>query len=133
MSAPLKSSAAFTRKLTATLTPSGPTPSSIQPKPITYADLPNDRGADYCGKLGTHDYRLYLAINDIKPTKSHIVTRICVTYNSKVKIKTNGHFDVITEKQPFDSMPLATYFKNIARTEINNKSHRTSANCVRPN
>ena len=29
-----------------------------------------DRGTEYCGKLETHDYELYLAVNDIEHTKS---------------------------------------------------------------
>ena len=57
--------------------------------PITAADLLNDRvlpffasqqmgiirmltdrGTEYCGKVETHDYKLYLAVNDIEHTKS---------------------------------------------------------------
>ena len=57
--------------------------------PITSADLLNDkvlpfydqhqlpllriltdRGTEYCGKAETHDYQLYLAINDIEHTKT---------------------------------------------------------------
>lgn len=59
--------------------------------PITSADLLNDkvlpfmssldmgviriltdRGTEYCGKLETHDYQLYLAINDIEHTKTKV-------------------------------------------------------------
>ena len=29
-----------------------------------------DRGTEYCGKAETHDYQLYLAINDIEHTKT---------------------------------------------------------------
>ena len=57
--------------------------------PITAADLLNDRvlpffeehslpllrvltdrGTEYCGKVETHDYQLYLAVNDIDHTKT---------------------------------------------------------------
>ena len=31
-----------------------------------------DRGTEYCGKLETHDYQLYLAINDIEHTKTKV-------------------------------------------------------------
>jgi len=31
-----------------------------------------DRGTEYCGKLETHDYQLYLAINDIERTKTKV-------------------------------------------------------------
>ncbi|WP_151639353.1 IS481 family transposase [Noviherbaspirillum aerium] len=31
-----------------------------------------DRGTEYCGKLETHDYQLYLALNDIEHTKTKI-------------------------------------------------------------
>ena len=38
-------------------------------------DLPilrilTDRGIEYCGKFEQHDYELYLAINDLDPTKT---------------------------------------------------------------
>ena len=61
--------------------------------PITAADLLNDRvlpfyeehhlpllriltdrGTEYCGKVETHDYQLYLAINDIDHTKTKAKT-----------------------------------------------------------
>ena len=29
-----------------------------------------DRGTEYCGKAETHDYQLYMAINDIEHTKT---------------------------------------------------------------
>ena len=29
-----------------------------------------DRGTEYCGKQETHDYQLYLAVNDIDHTKT---------------------------------------------------------------
>ena len=29
-----------------------------------------DRGTEYCGKVETHDYQLYLAVNDIDHTKT---------------------------------------------------------------
>jgi len=31
-----------------------------------------DRGTEYCGKAETHDYQLYLAINDIDHTKTKV-------------------------------------------------------------
>ena len=31
-----------------------------------------DRGTEYCGKLETHDYQLYLAVNDIEHTKTKV-------------------------------------------------------------
>jgi hypothetical protein len=59
--------------------------------PITAADLLNDkvqpffadeqlpmlriltdRGTEYCGRAETHDYQLYLAINDIEHTKTKV-------------------------------------------------------------
>ena len=59
--------------------------------PITGADLLNDRvlpflaeqgmgllriltdrGTEYCGKAETHDYQLYLAVNDIEHTKTKV-------------------------------------------------------------
>jgi len=29
-----------------------------------------DRGSEYCGQAESHDYQLYLAINDIERTKT---------------------------------------------------------------
>ena len=59
--------------------------------PITAADLLNDkvlpffteqqlpmlriltdRGTEYCGRAETHDYQLYLTINDIEHTKTKV-------------------------------------------------------------
>ncbi len=59
--------------------------------PITAADLLNDRvlpfyekhqlpmlriltdrGTEYCGRMDTHDYQLYLAVNDIEHTKTKV-------------------------------------------------------------
>jgi hypothetical protein len=59
--------------------------------PITAADLLNDkvlpffteeqlpmlriltdRGTEYCGRAETHDYQLYLAINDIEHSKTKV-------------------------------------------------------------
>ena len=31
-----------------------------------------DRGTEYCGKVETHDYQLYLAVNDIEHTKTKV-------------------------------------------------------------
>ncbi|BBM02520.1 hypothetical protein GL2_25940 [Microbulbifer sp. GL-2] len=38
--------------------------------PITAADLLNDHGTEYCGKLEQHDYQLYLSVNEIEHTKT---------------------------------------------------------------
>lgn len=75
--------------------------------PITAADLLNDRvlpffaehelpvlriltdrGTEYCGKAETHDYQLYLALNDIEHTrtkaKSPQTNRICERFHKTV-------------------------------------------------
>lgn len=31
-----------------------------------------DRGTEYCGKVESHDYKLYLGVNDIKHTKTKV-------------------------------------------------------------
>ena len=76
--------------------------------PITSADLLNDkvlpfyeqhqlpllriltdRGTEYCGKAETHDYQLYLAINDIEHTKTKArspqTNGICERFHKTVK------------------------------------------------
>ena len=75
--------------------------------PITAADLLNDRvlpfydehqlsllrvltdrGTEYCGKAETHDYQLYLAINDIDHTKTKArspqTNGICERFNKTI-------------------------------------------------
>jgi transposase InsO family protein len=76
--------------------------------PITSADLLNDkvlpfydqhqlpllriltdRGTEYCGKAETHDYQLYLAVNDIEHTKTEArspqTNGICERFHKTVK------------------------------------------------
>jgi molybdenum-dependent DNA-binding transcriptional regulator ModE len=76
--------------------------------PITSADLLNDkvlpfyeqhqlpllriltdRGTEYCGKAETHDYQLYLAINDVEHTKTKArspqTNGICERFHKTVK------------------------------------------------
>lgn len=47
-----------------------------------------DRGTEYCGKAETHDYQLYLAINDIEHTKTKVrhpqTNGICERLHRKV-------------------------------------------------
>lgn len=31
-----------------------------------------DRGTEYCGRIDTHDYQPYLAVNDIEHTKTKV-------------------------------------------------------------
>ena len=38
--------------------------------PLPLLRILTDRGTEYCGKAETHDYQLYLAINDIEHTKT---------------------------------------------------------------
>jgi len=72
--------------------------------PITAADLLNDRvlpffeeqgmgiiriltdrGTEYCGKPETHDYQLYLALNDIEHTKMRIPRKLEMNSTAKWK------------------------------------------------
>lgn len=47
-----------------------------------------DRGTEYCGKVEQHDYQLYLAINDIKHTKTKArhpqTNRICERFHKTI-------------------------------------------------
>ena len=45
-------------------------------------DLPvlrilTDRGTEYCGRADRHDYKLFMAINDIEPTKANSAKSEC--------------------------------------------------------
>jgi hypothetical protein len=37
---------------------------------LTLLRILTDRGTEYCGKAETHDYQLYLAVNNIENTKT---------------------------------------------------------------
>ncbi len=41
--------------------------------PITSAQLLNDRGTEFCGKAESHDYQLYLALNDTEYAKTNVM------------------------------------------------------------
>ena len=52
---------------------------------LTLQRILTDRGAEYCGKAETHDYQLYMAINDIEHTKTKArlpqTNRICERFH----------------------------------------------------
>ena len=92
--------------------------------PITAADLLNDkvlpmfeeygmgmlriltdRGTEYCGKIETHDYQLFLAINDIDHTKTkanHPQTNgICERFHKTIL---NEFYQIAFRKKIYESM-----------------------------
>jgi transposase InsO family protein len=92
--------------------------------PITAADLLNervlpmfeehqvpllriltDRGTEYCGKLETHDYQLFLAINDIDHTKTKVkspqTNGICERFHKTVL---NEFYQVAFRKKIYNSI-----------------------------
>lgn len=92
MSAPSRTLGASTSRPSSIPTARWPWPKLYTTKtPITATDLLNDRvlplfaehgmgvlriltdrGTEYCGKAETHDYQLYLALNDIEHTKTKV-------------------------------------------------------------
>ena len=92
--------------------------------PITTADLLNDRvmpffasqqmgiirmltdrGTEYCGKVETHDYKLYLAVNDIEHTKSktrHPQTNgICERFHKTIL---NEFYQIVFRRKLYHSL-----------------------------
>ncbi len=79
-------------------------PSHRLKRPITAADLLNDKkvlpllwnmkwapirdayrqGTEYCGKVETHDYELYLGVNDIEHTKTKLAIRKPTVFCEKI-------------------------------------------------
>jgi transposase InsO family protein len=92
--------------------------------PITVADLLNervlpmfeehqvpllriltDRGTEHCGKLETHDYQLFLAINDIDHTKTKVkspqTNGICERFHKTVL---NEFYQLAFRKKIYNSI-----------------------------
>ena len=58
---------------------------------VTLLRVLTDRGTEYCGKEDSHDYELFLALNDIKHTKTKAnspqTNGICERVNRTVQDK----------------------------------------------
>ena len=72
-----------------------------------------DRGTEYCGRSETHDYQLYLAINDIEYTKtkvrSPLTNGICECFHKtilqafyQVSLRKNLHGDLDALQKDLD-------------------------------
>ena len=64
-----------------------------------------DRGTEYCGKVGQHDYQLYLAINDIDHTKTKAMSPqtngICERFHKTIL---NEFYQVTFRKKLYSTM-----------------------------
>jgi len=64
-----------------------------------------DRGTEYCGKQTSHDYQLYLAINDIEHTKTKAkspqTNGICERFHKTVL---QEFYQIIFRKHIFNSL-----------------------------
>jgi transposase InsO family protein len=111
--------------------------------PITAADLLNDRvlpffaeqdlpmlriltdrGSEYCGRAETHDYQLYLAINDIEHTKTKVkspqTNGICERFHKTIL---QEFYQVALRKTLYEDMASLQRDLDNWLTEYNN--HRT--------
>jgi transposase InsO family protein len=93
--------------------------------PITAADLLNDkvlpffteeqlpmlriltdRGSEYCGRAETHDYQLYIAINDIEHTKTKVrspqTNGICERFHKTIL---QEFYQVVLRKNLYNDLP----------------------------
>ena len=66
-----------------------------------------DRGTEYCGKAESHDYQLYLAINDIEHTKTKVrspqTNGICERFHKTIL---QEFYQVTFRKKVYDSIEL---------------------------
>ena len=64
-----------------------------------------DRGTEYCGKLETHDYQLYLALEDIDHTKTKAkspqTNGICERLNKTIK---NEFYEIAFRKKVYQTL-----------------------------
>ena len=64
-----------------------------------------DRGTEYCGKVGQHDYELYLALNQIEHTKTkacHPQTNgICERFHKTIL---NEFYQITFRKKVYESL-----------------------------
>lgn len=120
--------------------------------PITSADLLNDkvipffdehdvpilriltdRGTEYCGKVETHDYQLYLAVNDIDHTKTktrHPQTNgICERFHKTVL---NEFYQIAFRKKIYNSLEeLQLDLDKWIEEYNNNRTHQGKMCCGR--
>lgn len=73
-----------------------------------------DRGSEYCGRAETHDYLLYLAINDIEHTKTKVkspqTNGICERFHKtilqafyQVALRKNLYVDLVSLQRDLDN------------------------------
>jgi len=64
-----------------------------------------DRGTEYCGRVDTHDYQLFLAINDIEHTKTKVkspqTNGICERFHKTIL---QEFYQVAFRKKLFESI-----------------------------
>ena len=120
--------------------------------PITSADLLNDRvlpfyeqhqlpllriltdrGTEYCGKAETHDYQLYLAVNDIEHTKTKAkspqTNGICERFNKTI----NQEFYQVTFRKKIyrDLESLQSDLDQWLQYYNNERTHQGKMCCAR--
>jgi hypothetical protein len=72
---------------------------------ITSADILNDRGTEYCGKIENHEFQLYLSIEDIEHTKTKVrhpqTNGICERFHRTIL---NEFYRVAFRKKIYNSL-----------------------------
>ncbi|ROH83214.1 IS481 family transposase [Pseudomethylobacillus aquaticus] len=120
--------------------------------PITAADLLNDRvlpffqeqdmgviriltdrGTEYCGKPETHDYQLYLALNDIEHTKTKIrhpqTNGICERFHKTIL---QEFYQVTFRRKIYQTVEaLQTDLDDWLATYNNSRTHQGKMGCGR--
>ena len=85
-----------------------------------------DRGTEYCGRAGRHDYQLFLAINDIEHTKTKVkspqTNGICERFHKTIL---QEFYQVVFRKTLFESIEqLQKDLDEWIDTYNNDRSHQ---------
>jgi transposase InsO family protein len=75
-------------------------------EPLPLLRILTDRGTEYCGRVESHDYQLYLAINDIEHTKTRVrspqTNAICERFH---KTLLQEFYQVTLRKNLYNDLP----------------------------
>ena len=81
--------------------------SLIEQEEIELIRILTDRGTEFCGRPERHDYQLFLAINDIKHTRTKAYSpqtnEICERFHRTIKVE---FYEITFRKKIYDSLEV---------------------------
>ena len=92
-----------------------------------------DRGTEYCGRAESHDYQLYLAINDIEHTKTKVkspqTNGICERFHKTIL---QEFYQVTLRKHVYDNLEtLQKHLDEWLKYYNNDRTHQGKMCCGR--